>query len=120
MPRMFRGALFLTPAVLIALALPQGAAAKGCGVDDSPGAYGPTYTTKLRVSGVGCRGGKKLIEKWDDCRKENSGKDGRCKRPGSRFRCSERRSNVIPSQYDGRVTCKRGDDRVKFRYTQFT
>jgi hypothetical protein len=118
----YRKLAALTP-VLAAAALliaPGAAQAKGCSVNDSPGAYGPTYTTKLSVRGVSCSDGKGLIGNWDDCRRAKGGRDGRCKRPGHRFRCSENRSNVIKTQYDSKVTCKRGGDRVIFRYTQFT
>jgi hypothetical protein len=120
MPLAAKLATPLVIAVTLALALPAGAAAKGCRVDQSPGAYGPTYTTSEKVVGVSCKDGRGLIRNWDECRRENGGRDGRCRRPGFRFRCSERRSNVIRTQYDGKVTCKRGDDRVIFRYTQFT
>jgi hypothetical protein len=113
-------ALALLLPAAVAAESPGAHAAKGCSVDQSPRAYGPTYTTGLRVSGVSCKDGKGLIGKWDDCRRDNGGADGRCRRPGHRFKCSERRSNVIRTQYDGRVSCKRGDDRVIFRYTQFT
>jgi hypothetical protein len=114
--------------IAVTLALAPGAAAgepvahaaKKCSVDSSPGAYGPTYTTGLRVRGVSCKDGKGLIGKWDRCRRENGGRDGKCKRPGNDFKCSESRSNVIRTQYDGVVKCTRGDDLVKFRYTQFT
>ena len=106
--------------VATTLALSSAAEARGCRVDQSPNAYGPTYTTSLRVDGVSCRNGKGLIRRWDSCRKRNGGSDGRCRRPGSGFRCGERRSNRISTQYDGRVNCTRGGDVVRFRYTQFT
>jgi hypothetical protein len=99
---------------------PVAQAAKTCKVDQSPGAYGPTYTTGLRVRGVSCKNGKGYIGKWDRCRRKNGGRDGRCKRPGNGFKCSESRSNVISTQYDGVVKCTRDGDLVKFRYTQFT
>lgn len=99
---------------------PTAQAAKRCSVNQSPGAYGPTYTTGLRVRGVSCRDGRGYISKWDRCRKRRGGRDGRCRRPGNGFRCSERRTNVIRTQYDGVVGCRRGGDLVRFRYTQFT
>jgi hypothetical protein len=113
---------FGTPVVIaLTLALAPGAQASArCKVDQSPGAYGPTYTTGLTVSGVSCSDGKGLIRKWDRCRRRNGGRDGRCRRPGHGFRCWERRSNAISTQYDGRVRCTRGGDAVRFRYTQFT
>ena len=107
-------------ALAVLLLAPSAAEAKRCSPDQSPGAYGPTYTTAQSVKGVSCKDGVGLIKRWDKCRKRRGGKDGRCKRPGFRFRCRERRSNVIRTQYDGKVTCKRGRNRVIFRYTQFT
>jgi len=115
--------LKLCTPLAIALTLALAPAAQGaarCSVDQSPGAYGPTYTTGLSVGGVSCGNGRGLVRKWDDCRRSNGGRDGRCRRPGHRFRCRERRLNVISTQYDGRVRCRRGGDVVKFRYTQFT
>jgi hypothetical protein len=103
-----------------AAASPVGQAAKRCSVNQSPGAYGPTYTTGLRVRGVSCADGRGYISKWDRCRRRRGGRDGRCRRPGNGFRCREGRSNVISTQYDGVVGCRRGGDLVKFRYTQFT
>ncbi len=124
----FRLATPLGLALLIALVLPSLAAADGpaaqaakkCGVDESPGAYGPTYTRSLKVAGVSCKDGRGYIGKWDRCRRRNGGRDGRCKRPGNRFKCSESRDNVIRTQYDGKVVCRRGADRVIWTYTQFT
>ena len=107
-------------AVALTVLLAPSAQAKGCSPSQSPGAYGPTYTTELSVQGVSCSDGKGLIRKWDRCRRRNGGKDGKCRRPGHSFRCSEHRFNVISTQYDSRVSCRRGGDRVKFRYTQFT
>ena len=113
-------ALALPAAVAVADG-PSAQAAKKCSPDQDPGAYGPTYTRTLKVAGVSCKDGKGLIGKWDDCRRENGGRDGRCKRPGHKFKCSENRSNEISTQYDSKVTCKRGDDdRVIFAITQFT
>ena len=34
--------------------------------------------------------------------------------------CSEKRSNVIKTQFDARVTCKKGRARIITDYTQFT
>ena len=88
---MRRTPIFIALALDLALALapvaaadaPTAQAAKGCSVDQSPGAYGPTYTTGLRVRGVSCKDGKGCIGKWDRAARDNGGSDGRCKRPGT-------------------------------------
>ena len=110
----------LVIALTLALAPARPGRRHAAACDQSPSAYGPTYTTGLRVGGRELRRREGPDRKWDDCRRENGGRDGRCRRPGYGFRCSERRSNVISTQYDGRVKCTRGGDVVKFRYTQFT
>jgi hypothetical protein len=100
---------------------PSGQAAKRCSPpSDNLGSGGPTYYHGLRVTGVSCRDGRGYIGKWSRCRRRRGGRDGRCRRPGNGFGCRERRSNVISTQYDGVVGCRRGGDLVKFRYTQFT
>jgi hypothetical protein len=107
--------------VLIAAAMvfPAGAEAKKCNTPDEPRALGPTYVTGQTVIGVSCRDGRGLIRRWDECRRRNGGKDGRCRRPGFNFTCREARFNKSKTSYDSRVRCRRGDDRVKFTYTQF-
>jgi hypothetical protein len=108
-----------TTLLAAALAFPAGAEAKRCNPPDDPNALGPTYVTAQTVKGVSCKDGRGLIQNWDDCRRDNGGRDGKCKRPGFRFRCRESRFNKSRTSYDGKVRCKRGGDRVKFTYTQF-
>jgi hypothetical protein len=98
---------------------PPATTAKRCGVDTSPNALGPTYTRSLSVRGVSCRDGRGFIRRWDRCRRRRGGNDGRC-RGVFGFRCRENRDNVIRTQYDSTVRCRRGGDRVIFTYTQFT
>ena len=58
------------------------------------------------------------VRGYHRCRNRNGGRDGRC-RSFSGWRCSERRSG-IKTQFNGRVTCRRGSRVVKHTYTQFT
>jgi hypothetical protein len=90
-------------------------AAKGCSVGDSRG-YGTTYVLKISVRGTSCRSGKRLIRAFHGCR---PGKSGRCGRVRG-YNCSESRFDRISTQYSSRVTCRKGGNRVKHTYQQFT
>ncbi len=82
---------------------------------------GPTYTRNLRVSGgASCATGHKLIRAYYNCRVANGGRKGRCRRKVLNFSCTERRSNVIATQFDAKVTCKKGRQRINHDYTQLT
>lgn len=83
----------------------------------------PTYTRSLKVSGgAKCATGHKLIKAYYKCRvaKPSPGKKGRCTSKVLGYTCTEKRSNVIKTQFDARVTCKRGKARIVSDYTQFT
>lgn len=82
----------------------------------------PTYTRSLRVSGTSCATGHRLIRAYYRCRvaAPSSGKRGRCTSRVLGFSCSERRSNVIKTQFDARMTCRKGRARVVSDYTQFS
>ncbi len=106
-------------AALLALAsssaaAPVATASKSCGVGDSR-SYGTTYVISINVSGTSCRAGRRLIRAYHACR---PGKSGKC--PSVKgYSCSERRTKAA-TQYDSRVTCRKGDKTVKHVYTQFT
>jgi len=99
---------------------PQAAAAalKRCDISGRERRLGATYVTSLSASGVSCSYAERLVRAFHRCRRRNGGADGRCRRV-LRFRCSERRTSS-PVQYDSRTSCRRGGDRVVFRYTQNT
>ena len=83
----------------------------------------PTYTRSLKVSGgATCASAHKFIKAYYRCRvaAPSPGKKGRCTKPVSGYTCSERRSNVIKTQFDASVTCKKGRARILTKYTQFT
>ena len=96
---------------------PSATASKSCGVSKKPRALGPTYTLGLSVRGTSCANGRGFVRDYYRCR---GGGKGRCRRKVSGYRCSERRSNVISTQFDARVTCRKGGRRITHKYTQFT
>jgi len=48
------------------------------------------------------------------------GKNGRCTSKVLGYSCTEKRSNVIKTQFDAHVTCKKGRARIVTDYTQFS
>jgi hypothetical protein len=80
---------------------------------------GVGYFTSLRVTGVGCATGRKLVVAYYHCRVRHGGKTGRCPGGVMRYRCTEKR-NTIPTEIDARVTCRRGSRRIVHTYQQDT
>lgn len=81
---------------------------------------GPTYTNSLSVSGTSCNNGKRIAKGFYRCRIKNGGAKGTCKKTVAGYKCSERRSNVISTQFDSTVTCRKSRARITFTYTQYT
>jgi hypothetical protein len=106
--------------VMAPAAVSHASAARSCSLAGQERKLGPTYVTSLRVAGTSCRAGKRLVKSYYRCRVENGGKDGRCTSRLLGYKCSERRFNEIATQYDARVTCRKGSARVTHDYTQFT
>lgn len=105
--------------LLVLAAFPGSASAASCSLSTSEQRrLGATYVTSLSVSGLSCSAGKRQVRAFHRCRNRNGGEDGRCPRVDG-FRCSERRSS-IKTQFNSRVTCRRGSRVVRHRYTQFT
>lgn len=104
-------AAVLAPA---AHAAPAASAAKSCATPKYPG---QGYFTSLKVKGTGCAKGRKVALAHHDCRTED-GPKGRCTRKVRRYRCSETRGAAIPTEYNARVTCRKGARRVVFTYQQ--
>ncbi|HYF27266.1 MAG TPA: hypothetical protein VD931_16090 [Baekduia sp.] len=83
----------------------------------------PTYTRSLRVSGgASCGTGHKLLKAYYRCRvaAPSPGKKGRCTSKVLGYSCSERRFNSIKTQFDAKVSCRKGRARINHDYTQFT
>lgn len=93
-------------------------AARAC---SSPRYPGSGYFTSLRVTRTSCRTGRKVAVAHYRCRRKH-GVRGHCHHAVLHFRCKENRpaSARIPTQYNSRVTCRRGSRRVVFVYQQNT
>jgi hypothetical protein len=105
-------------AALPAMAAPAAHTAGSCAVPRYPGSG---YFTSLRVSSTSCSTGRKVALAHYHCRRAN-GIRGRCHHAVLGYSCTEYRptSGRIPTQYNARVTCKRGGRRVVFTYQQNT
>lgn len=83
----------------------------------------PTYTRALSASGgAKCTTAHKFIKAYYKCRvaKPKGGKGGKCTKKVMGFKCTERRFNILKSNYDAKVSCKKGRQRIKTEYTQYT
>jgi hypothetical protein len=112
-------ALALIPLAGSAHAGPTATAAATCSLSGKERKLGPTYTTSLTVTGVSCATGEGVVKDFYRCRVRNGGKKGRCTTKVRGFSCTETRES-IPTQFDAKVSCRKGSARVKHTYTQFT
>jgi hypothetical protein len=123
MPKLVAAAIAaLAAALLLGLAAESSVAAtKSCHLSAYQQRHlGTTYVLNVKVKGVGCSKAKKVVKAYHACRHEH-GKAGKCSRKVSGgWRCSDKRFNVIPTQYDARMTCKKGTARIFSTYTQNT
>jgi hypothetical protein len=113
------GAVAILPAGAQAASGPQAVVAKSCSLAGKTRDLGPTYTTSLSVRNVSCSKGRALVKDYYHCRIDNGGRKARCGGV-SGYSCSERRYDVIPTQFSATATCKKGDKKVVHKYTQFT
>lgn len=116
---MLRRTLALASLALVALlasaAGPAGAAGRNCSTPKYPGSG---YFTSLKVTGVSCATGRKVVLAHYRCRVRH-GIRGRCTARVLRYRCTETRRS-IPSEIDALVTCRRGSRKVVYSYQQNT
>jgi hypothetical protein len=123
MPKLVAAAIAaLAAALLVGLAAqPSIAASKSCHLSSSEQRHlGTTYVLDVKVKKVGCAKAKKIVKAYHACRHEH-GKAGKCSHKVSGgWKCSDKRFNKIPTQYDAHMTCKKGTARVFSTYTQNT
>jgi hypothetical protein len=93
-------------------------AARACSAPHYPG---NGYFSSLHVTHTSCGKGRKVALAHYHCRRKH-GVRGHCHHAVLHFHCRESRpaSASIPTQYNARVTCKRGSRRVVFVYQQNT
>ena len=99
---------------------PLASVAAACNITGKQENQGPTYLTSLSVSGgASCATGLSVVRAYYRCRVHAGGVKGYCHSSVLGFRCSEKRTG-ISIQFDARVTCTRGHQRVYHTYTQDT
>jgi hypothetical protein len=93
-----------------------------CDISGKQQDLGASYVTNLKVAGVSCTQGEKVIRAYHQCRHANGGAGGTCTGTVSGFTCKEGARQGVPDvQYNATVKCRKKSDaekRVKSRYTQ--
>lgn len=119
--RVMRSVSLAGPLVALVVALaaassagPAAAATRSCSAPHYPG---NGYFTSLKVTGVSCRVGRKVTLAHYRCRTRH-GVRGRCGRV-LHYRCTEHRAGIA-TEFNSRVTCRRGARRVVYTYQQNT
>ena len=78
----------------------------------------------LKVQGVSCAKGEKVIKAYHQCRHQSGGPAGTCGRAVLGFKCKDGKRTGVPNvQYDATAKCHKvsnASKRVKSRYTQNT
>ena len=120
--------LLSPPCLLATIALlataPGGSGAtslKSCSIRGKEQKLGANYVTTLKVRGVSCAGGQRVVKAFQSCRRAK-GVKGHCTRKVLQYACSEKRpaDETIPTQFTGHVTCRRASRSVAFVYQQNT
>jgi hypothetical protein len=78
---------------------------------------GATYLVQLRVTGVSCSTGLKVEKAWQSCRRATAGRTT-CRKTVLGYRSKQTILDRSRTQYDAKVTAKRGAKLVTFIYTQ--
>lgn len=88
-----------------------------CDISGKEKSLGASYVTSVKVAGVSCAKGIKVVKAYHACRKQ---KGGVCGSPGLGFSCKEGKRQEVPGvQYSTTMKCRKGDaKRVKSSYTQ--
>ncbi len=129
MRRSLTGTLALA-GMLTALLISSGSAApiahtagfSPCNIDGKQQNLGASYVTSLKVQGVGCTKGEKVITAYHQCRHQSGGPAGTCASTLLGFKCKDGKRTGVPNvQYNATAKCHKvsnASKRVKSRYTQ--
>ena len=116
--------------LLTALLAPGGSAApvahtasfSPCDISGQQQNLGASYVTSLKVQGVSCAKGEKVIRAYHQCRHQSGGAAGSCGATVLGFKCKDGKRQGVPNvQYNATAKCHKvsnASKRVKSRYTQ--
>jgi hypothetical protein len=108
----------LAVAVCAAAAFPLAGASPAAAATCAPGHYpGQGYFTSLKAYHISCKGARDVMRAHYRCRTRH-GIKGRCARFNG-WRCTETR-RAIATEYNARVTCRKGSRKVIYTYQQNT
>jgi len=95
-----------------------------CDISGKQQNLGASYVTSLKVQGVSCTKGEKVIKAYHQCRHQAGGPAGTCGATLLGFKCKEGKRTGVPNvQYNATAKCHKvsnASKRVKSRYTQNT
>ena len=95
-----------------------------CNISGKQQQLGASYVTSLKVQGVSCAKGEKVIKAYHRCRHQNGGAAGTCGATLLGFKCKDGKRTGVPNvQYNATAKCHKVSNpskRVKSRYTQNT
>jgi hypothetical protein len=95
-----------------------------CNISGKQQQLGASYVTSLKVQGVGCTKGEKVVKAYHQCRHQNGGAAGTCGSTLLGFKCKDGKRTGVPNvQYNATAKCHKVSNpskRVKSRYTQNT
>ncbi len=95
-----------------------------CDISGEQQSLGASYVTSLKVRGVACAKGKKVIRAYHQCRHRTGGPAGTCRAKLLGFKCKDGKRTGVPNvQYNATAKCHKvsnASKRIKSRYTQNT
>jgi hypothetical protein len=95
-----------------------------CDISGKQQQLGASYVTSLKVQGVSCAKGEKVIKAYHRCRHQSGGPAGTCNSTVLGFKCKDGRRTGVPNvQYNATAKCHKVTNaakRIKSSYTQNT
>ena len=95
-----------------------------CDISGKQQDLGASYVTSLKVQGVSCTKGEKVIKAYHQCRHQSGGAAGNCGGTVLGFSCKDGKRTGVPNvQYNATAKCHKANNpakRVKSSYTQNT